>query len=152
MVTTLSTSLASIIDSTVYGGQGTDYISGVDGANTISGSVISGNLGGDSIILNSTNFCLQHRGFGSDSNGTDSGADSIEIGARTIQTSTVYGGAGADTLILGESATLGQMVDVDINALAGDDSVAVTGSFVSATVKGGAWQRHDQSCYRLRVR
>ena len=25
----------SIIDSTVYGGQGTDYISGVDGASTI---------------------------------------------------------------------------------------------------------------------
>ena len=54
--------------------------------------------------------------------------------ARIIQTSTVYGGAGADTLILGESANFGQMVDVDINALAGM-TVAVTGSFVSAMSK-----------------
>ena len=126
-----------IVDSTVYGGQGTDYISGVDGASTISGSLIAGNLGADSVILNSTTSIYNTEVYGSDSAGTDTGADSIEVGARTFQTTTVYGGAGADTLILGESATLGQFVDADIRAFAGNDSVAITGSFVSTTVRGG---------------
>ena len=127
----------SISGSTVYGGQGVDYISGVDGAATITGSVIAGNLGADSIILNSTSSVYNTAIYGSDSSGTDTSNDSIVIGARTIQTSTVYGGAGADTLILGESSTLGQFVDGDYRAFAGNDSVAVTGSFVSVTVRGG---------------
>ena len=65
---------------------------------------ISGNLGADTIILNSTTSVYNTEVYGSNSAGTDTGADSIIVGARTIQTSTVYGGAGADTLILGESS------------------------------------------------
>ena len=64
------------------------------------GSVIEGNLGADTIIFNSTTAVFNTEVYGSDSAGTDTGADSIVVGARTIQTSTVYGGAGADTLIL----------------------------------------------------
>ena len=103
----------SIIDSTVYGGQGTDYISGVDGATSISASVIEGNLGADKIILASTTSVFNTELYGSSSAGTDTGADSIVVSARTVQTSSVYGGAGADTLLLGNLAS-GQFVDVDI--------------------------------------
>ena len=128
----------SITESTVYGGQGTDYISGVDGANTINKSLIEGNLGADSLILGSTTSVFNTEIYGSSSAGTDTDADSIVVGARTIQTSTVYGGAGADTLILGESLGSGQFVETDFRAFAGNDSVAVTGSFVSTTVRAGS--------------
>ena len=50
----------SIVDSTVYGGQGTDYISGVDGASTISVSLIAGNLGADTDHPEQHHLCLQH--------------------------------------------------------------------------------------------
>ena len=127
----------SIINSTVYGGQGTDYISGVDGATSISASVIEGNLGADSIVFESTNSVFNTELYGSNSAGTDTGADSIVVNAVTVQTSSVYGGAGADTLLLAGSLGSGQFVDVDVNAFAGDDSVNITGSFVSTTVAGG---------------
>ena len=65
--------IGGIVDSTVYGGQGTDYISGVDGASTISGSLIAGNLGADSVILNSTTSIYNTEVYGSDSAGTDTG-------------------------------------------------------------------------------
>ena len=32
--------------------------------------------------------------------------------ARTVQTSTVYGGAGADTLILGDTAAASQIIEL----------------------------------------
>ena len=129
----------SITSSTVYGGQGTDYISGVDAASTISSALISGNLGADKLIFNTTNSVFNTEIYGSDSAGTDTGADSIVIAAQTVQTSTVYGGgAGADTLILSGNLASGQFIEGDFNAFAGNDSVNVTGSFVSTTVQGGA--------------
>ena len=62
------------------------------------------------------------------------------MGGRTVQTSTVYGGAGADTIIFGDYTTPGnaQLLKVDAKAFAGADSIEVGGSFVSSTVSAGA--------------
>ena len=38
---------------------------------------------------------------------------------------------------MGDTAAASQFVDVDIRALAGNDSIAVTGSFVTTTVRAG---------------
>ena len=103
----------SVLDSTVYGGQGTDYISGVNGAESVSGSLIEGNLGADTILLNGSNSVFNTEVYGSNSAGTDTGADSLEIKAQTVQTSTVYGGAGGDTLLLSGNLANGQFVEVD---------------------------------------
>ena len=46
---------------------------------SISGSVIEGNLGADTLILSSTNSVYNTEIYGSDSAGTDTGADSIKI-------------------------------------------------------------------------
>ena len=51
--------IGSIVDSTIYGGQGTDYITGGGAATSITGSLISGNLGGDT-IRRRHRFRLQH--------------------------------------------------------------------------------------------
>ena len=80
----------SIIDSTVYGGQGTDYISGVGGGTSISASVIEGNLGADTIILAAPTPSSTQRFTVQILLVLIPAADSIEIGARTIQTSTRF--------------------------------------------------------------
>ena len=54
----------------------------VVGGKSISGSVIEGNLGADTIIFNSTNSVFNTEVYGSNSSGTDTAADSIEIAAR----------------------------------------------------------------------
>ena len=72
-------------------------------------------LNGSTVILNSTIL-------GGDISGTLAGNDSLSIAATTLQTSTVYGGAGADTILIGSTT---QVVDVDINAFAGADSLSV---------------------------
>ena len=127
----------SVLESTIYGGQGTDFITAGAASTSISQSVISGNLGADTIMLNGTTSVFNTEVYGSDSAGTDTGIDSLVISARTVQTSTVYGGAGTDTLILGDTVAATQIIEGDFNAFAGNDSVAVTGSFVSTTVTGG---------------
>ena len=100
--------------------------------------MIAGNLGADSIILNSSNSVFNTEVYGSDSAGTDTGADSIVVKAQTIQTSTVYGGAGADTLLLvAILAAVNSLTSTSKLSLA-DDSVNINGSFVSTTVRGGA--------------
>ena len=79
--------------------------------------------------------------YGSDSTGTLTGADSIALGAYTIQTSTVYGGAGADTIFVGDTSgddnLAVQILKADIKGFAGNDSIAAGGSFVSTTVSAG---------------
>ena len=126
----------SVIDSTVYGGQGTDFISGVDGAASISGALIAGNLGADTIILNGTTSIFNTGVYGSAAAGTDTSVDSI-VSATTIQTSTVYGGAGTDTLILGNGLST-QVVEGDFRGFAGNDSISANGSFVNTTVRAGS--------------
>ena len=77
--------------------------------------------------------------YGSDSTGTLAGNDSLALGGFTVQTSTVYGGAGTDTIFVGDySGKGGQILKADVNAFAGNDSIKVGGSFVSSTVKAGA--------------
>ena len=115
-----------MIDSTVYGGQGTDFISGVDGAATISSALIAGNLGADTIILNGTTSIFNTEVYGSAAAGTDTSVDSIVVSATTIQTSTVYGGAGTDTLILGNGLST-QVVEGDFRGFAGNDSISANG-------------------------
>ena len=63
--------------------------------------------------------------------------------ATTIQTSTVYGGAGNDTIIFGGSdETATQIIEADVNAFAGADSINAVGSFVTTTIKAGTGDRH----------
>ena len=88
-------------------------------------------LGGATTILNSTIL-------GSDATGTIAGDDSPYIKATTLQTSTVYGGAGNDTLSFGGSASTGQLIELDVNAFAGADSISASGSYVSSTVNAGS--------------
>jgi len=134
----------NILLSTVYGGQGIDLISGVGAARSISGSLIQGNLGNDIINFGSTNSFMNSTIHGSDSTGTLTGSDSIILGAITIQTSTVFGGAGNDTILINSTvlnaayATSGQLINLQINGFGGADSIAVAGSFVSTTVLAGA--------------
>ena len=125
-------------ESTVYGGQGADLIS-LSGTNkSITKSWIAGNRGDDqadscqqSTILNSTIL-------GSDTTGTIAGNDSLNLSARTIQTSTVYGGAGNDTILFGQTSTNTQIVEADVRAFGGADSITAIGSFVSSTVSAGS--------------
>ena len=87
----------SIIESTVYGGQGTDYISGVDAATSISASVI-GQPGADQLSSPLT------------ASSTLRSTDLIHRVLTLVQTRSlltlkpskliVYGGAGGDTLLL----------------------------------------------------
>ena len=107
------------------------------------GLLIPGNLGADTIILNGTTSVYNTEIYGSDSAGTDTAADSIVVGARTIQTSTVYGGAGADTLILGETSTAISSLKLTIRAFAGNDSVAVYWFLCEHHCSRWYWQRHD---------
>ena len=102
--------------------------------------MIEGNRGGDSIIFASTYSIFNTEVYGSDSTGTLTGADSIVLSGNTVQTSTVYGGAGADTLIIGNysSPTSAQLLKIDVQGFAGDDSIQFGGSFVSSTLTAGA--------------
>ena len=132
-----------VLGSTVYGGQGADTIEGaaVSGSSSqsISGSLIAGNRGADKIVFNSTQSVFNTEVYGSDSTGTLAGNDSLALGALTVQTSTVYGGAGNDTIFVGDySGRAGQFLKVDVDAFAGADSIKVGGSMVSVTVNAGA--------------
>ena len=132
-----------VLGSTVYGGQGADTILGaaVSATNTqsISGSLIAGNRGADKIVFNSTYSVFNTVFPGSDSTGPLAGNDSLALGALTVQTSTVYGGAGNDTIFVGDySGRAGQVLKVDVDAFAGADSIKVGGSMVSVTVNAGA--------------
>ena len=108
-----------VLGSTAYGGQGADYISGVANTTTqsLSGSLIAGNRGDDKIVFNSTYSIFNTEVYSSDSTGTLAGNDSIILGARTVQTSTVYGGAGTDTIIVGDYSTASnaQLLKIDVN-------------------------------------
>ena len=64
-------------------------------------------------------------------------SDSIVVSATTIQTSTVYGGAGGDTPILGNGLST-QVVEGDFRGFAGNDSISANGSFVNTTVRAGS--------------
>ena len=130
-----------ILGSTAYGGQGNDTISGA-AAQSLSGSLLAGNRGDDKIDFSaSTNSVFNTKVYGSDETGTLAGNDSIVLGGYTVQTSTVYGGAGADTLFIGDTSgddnLAVQILKTDIQAFAGNDSIAAGGSFVSTTVKAG---------------
>ena len=63
--------------------------------------------------------------YGSDATGTLAGNDSIVLAGNTVQTSTVYGGAGSDTLIIGNYSTPAdaQLLKIDVQGFAGDDSI-----------------------------
>ena len=101
---------------------------------SLSGSLIAGNRGDDKIVFNSTYSIFNTEVYGSDSTGTLAGNDSIILGGQTVQTSTVYGGAGADTIIVGDYGTdagNAQLLKVDVNGFAGADSIQIGGSFVS---------------------
>ena len=98
----------------------------------MSGSLIAGNRGNDKIVFNSTQSVFNTEVYGSDSTGTLAGNDSLALGGFTVQTSTVYGGAGTDTIFVGDYANQGgQILKVDVHAFAGNDSIKVGGSFVS---------------------
>ena len=130
-----------VLGSTVYGGQGADTIEGVSATSTqsLSGALIAGNRGNDKIVFNSTYSIFNTEVYGSDSTGTLAGNDSIVLGGNTIQTSTVYGGAGADTIIVGDYAGPSALkFSRLILAFAGDDSISFGGSFVSSTLNAGA--------------
>ena len=90
------------------------------------------------LILKNTGTLLNSTVLGSDITGTIAGNDSLSIAALTLQTSTVYGGAGNDTIIFGSTNTNTQIVDVTFNAFAGADSINAVGSFVSTTVNAGS--------------
>ena len=127
--------------STVYGGQGADLVDVAAGASTdkISKSWIAGNRGDDKILLKNTGTLINSTVLGSDITGTIAGNDSLSISAVTLQTSTVYGGAGNDTIIFGGSdEAASQIIEADVRAFAGADSINAVGSFVSTTVRAGA--------------
>ena len=132
----------NVLGSTVYGGQGADSIQGAGVASTssMSGSLIEGNRGNDKIIFASTQSIFNSKVYGSDATGTLAGNDSIVLAGNTVQTSTVYGGAGSDTLIIGNysSAADAQLLKIDVQGFAGDDSIQFGGSFVSSTLTAGA--------------
>ena len=110
-------------ESTVYGGQGADLIS-LSGTNkSITKSWIAGNRGDDKLTLASKSTILNSTILGSDTTGTIAGNDSLNLSARTIQTSTVYGGAGNDTILFGQTSTNTQIVEADIRAFGGADSI-----------------------------
>ena len=71
---------------------------------SLSGSLIAGNRGNDKILFNSTYSIFNTEVYGSDSTGTLSGNDSIALAGLTVNTSTVYGGAGNDTIFVGDYA------------------------------------------------
>ena len=88
----------------------------------------------------STQSIFNSKVYGSDATGTLAGNDSIVLAGNTVQTSTVYGGAGTDTLIIGNysSAADAQLLKIDVQGFAGDDSIQFGGSFVSSTLTAGA--------------
>ena len=95
------------LGSTVYGGQGADTIQGMPAylagkTQSLSGSLIAGNRGNDKILFNSTYSIFNTEVYGSDSTGTLAGNDSIALAGLTVNTSTVYGGAGNDTIFVGD--------------------------------------------------
>ena len=96
--------------------------------------------GNDKIIFNSTQSIYNTEVYGSDSTGTLAGNDSIVLAGYTVQTSTVYGGAGDDTMIIGDYGTPAdaQILKVDVRGFAGDDSITFGGSFVSSTLNAGS--------------
>ena len=127
--------------STVYGGQGADTILGaaVTTTQSISGSLLAGNRSNDKIVFASTYSIYNTEVYGSDSTGTLAGNDSLALGGITVATSTVYGGAGADTIFVGDYANAGgQILKADVQGFAGDDSIRFGGSFVSSTLNAGA--------------
>ena len=102
--TTVSTLSMSLTKAPSYGGQGADLIS-LSGTNkSITKSWIAGNRGDDKLTLASKSTILNSTILGSDTTGTIAGNDSLNLSARTIQTSTVYGGAGNDTILFGRPA------------------------------------------------
>ena len=130
-----------VLGSTVYGGQGADTIEGAasTAVQSLSGSLIAGNRSNDKIVFNSTYSVFNTEVYGSDSTGTLAGNDSLALGALTLQTSTVYGGAGNDTIFVGDYANrAGQVLKVDVAGFAGDDSIRFGGSLVSSTVNAGS--------------
>jgi Ca2+-binding RTX toxin-like protein len=90
------------------------------------------------MVLAGANQILNSTILGSDITGTLTGADSLSIDAVTIQTSTVYGGAGNDTILFGGTNANTQIISGDFRAFAGSDSISAVGSFVSSTVRAGS--------------
>ena len=126
--------LSGVVEnSTVYGGQGADLISQISGT-SITNSHLAGNRGSDKLVLQGATTILNSTILGGDISGTLAGNDSLSLAVNTLQTSTVYGGAGNDTIAF--AAT--QVIETDVKAFAGADSLSVTGSFVSTTVSAGA--------------
>ena len=126
--------------SSIYGGQGADLIDVAAGAATdvISKTLIEGNRGSDKLLLKNTGTLINSTVLGSDITGTIAGNDSLSISAKTYQTSTVYGGAGNDTILFGVTAANTQVISSDFQAFAGTDSISAVGSFVSTSVKAGS--------------
>ena len=104
----------------------------------ISKTLIEGNRGADKLLLKNTGTLINSTVLGSDITGTIAGNDSLSISAKTYQTSTVYGGAGNDTILFGGTAANTQVISSDFQAFAGTDSISAVGSFVSTSVKAGA--------------
>ena len=76
--------------------------------------------------------------LGSDTTGTIAGNDSLSLAATTLQTSTVYGGAGNDTMLLGGATNhAAGIIEVDVKAFAGADSIKLL-VHLSPTVDSGA--------------
>ena len=92
------------------------------------------------LIFNSTQSVFNTKVYGSDETGTLTGSDSIVVAGNTVQTSTVYGGAGADTLFVGNYGTPAdaQILKVNVQGFDGADSIRFGGSFVSSTMNAGA--------------
>ena len=114
---------AQVQASTVYGGQGNDLIQANLATGTATSSWLAGNRGADTISFSGTHV-MNSTVLGSDITGTLAGNDSLSLGAATIQTSTVYGGAGNDTIFFGATNTSTQVVAADFNAFAGADSIS----------------------------
>ena len=130
-----------VLGSTAYGGQGNDTIDGVAATaiQSLSGSLLEGNRGNDKIVFRSTYSVFNTEVYGSDSTGTLAGNDSLALGGLTVQTSTVYGGAGNDTIFVGDYDNQGgQVLKVDVAGFAGDDSIRFGGSLVSSTLNAGS--------------